>query len=72
MPLARRRYELRDQLRLRDRGGKGRRTDRQRRPIGIALALATPFLAFALLLFMQHLEEHLMAAPARMPATTSE
>jgi len=38
----------------------------------IVLALATPLLGFALLLLMQRLEEHMMAAPAQVVPATQE
>lgn len=38
----------------------------------IVLALATPLLGFALLLFMQRLEENLMSAPARATPTSQD
>lgn len=38
----------------------------------IALLLATPLVGFALLLFMQRLEERMMAAPAQVSSAPQE
>lgn len=72
MPSGPRGYEPSGQAGLCDRGSNGLRAHYRRRLIVIVLALATPLLGFALLLFMQRLEERMMSAPAQVSAAARD